>query len=96
VIRELITAEKKRTGQGNGEYRLFEAIQQYIKKEISTQVGFNMHIYLTINIDGIIRMCLLMLTKRTVCGFDQLQYNCNHSLRILTMKTIQIVLTGVS
>ena len=55
-----------------------------------------MHIYLIINIDRIIRMCLLMLTKRIVGGFDLLQYNCNHSLQILTMKTIQIVLTGVS
>ena len=64
VIKELITAEKKRTGQGNGQYRLFEAILRYIKGEISTQVGFNMHIYLIINIDVIIRMCLLTLTKR--------------------------------
>ena len=75
MIGELITAEKKRTGQGNGQYRLFEAILRYIKGEISTQVGFNMHIYLIINIDVIIHMCLLMLTKRIVCGFDQLQYN---------------------
>ena len=42
-----MTAEKKRTGQGNSEYRLFEALQGHIKGKISTQVGFNMYILLT-------------------------------------------------